>query len=130
MGILKPHKVDGLTGYRYYAADQVKQLDALLELRHLGFSLAEVRELLKSGMASENYIEALHQKKMMWRERIAVAEGKIDMIDEITAKLRIAKPATRMHELTEAERARLLSRMAYLEDFSIVPDTLSEALWL
>jgi DNA-binding transcriptional MerR regulator len=30
-------KVDAKTGYRYYSADQVRQLDALLELEGLGF---------------------------------------------------------------------------------------------
>ena len=43
MGIIKPVKIDGITNYRYYAADQVQQLDALLELKELGFSLMEIK---------------------------------------------------------------------------------------
>ncbi len=31
LGLLIPKKVDDKTGYRYYDADQVKQLDAILE---------------------------------------------------------------------------------------------------
>ena len=52
-GILKPVKVDEKTGYRYYTADQVKQLDAILELRELGFSLLEIQKLLESIMTKE-----------------------------------------------------------------------------
>ena len=50
MGIIKPVKVDPKTKYRYYSADQVQQLDAVLELKQLGFSLAEIKRLLDGGM--------------------------------------------------------------------------------
>ena len=36
-GIIKPVKVDAANGYRYYSAEQVQQLNALLELKVLGF---------------------------------------------------------------------------------------------
>lgn len=36
-GILKPVKTDAANGYRYYSAEQVQQLNALLELKALGF---------------------------------------------------------------------------------------------
>ena len=36
-GIIIPSKIDPDTGYRYYTADQVQTLDALLELKALGF---------------------------------------------------------------------------------------------
>ena len=39
MGIIKPVKIDAKTKYRYYSADQVQQLNALLDLKELGFSL-------------------------------------------------------------------------------------------
>lgn len=38
-GIIKPVKADPANGYRYYSAEQVQQLNALLELKALGFSL-------------------------------------------------------------------------------------------
>lgn len=42
-GIIKPVKVDASNGYRYYSAEQVQQLNALLELKLLGFSLDEIK---------------------------------------------------------------------------------------
>jgi len=130
MSILKPIKVDEETGYRYYHADQVRQLDALLELKQLGFSLAEIKELIKDGMTKERYMEALVHKKIMWTDKIADAEGRIDLIDEIIEKLATTRPATKMHGLTEEERAHLLSKMASLESYSNSPNILSEALWV
>ena len=32
-GIIKPVKVDAENGYRYYSAEQIQQLNALLELK-------------------------------------------------------------------------------------------------
>ena len=129
MGILQPVKIDGQTGYRYYAVDQVRRLDAILELKRLGFSLAEIRELLAAGMTNEKYMEALVHKKTVWQDRIAYAEHQIKDIDEIIEQLEEARPATKLHELTEDERARLLNRLVCVEDIH-AQNILSEALWV
>ena len=133
MGILKPVKIDEKTGYRYYTADQVKQLDALLELRELGFSLAEIKSLLENGMTNDQYMEVLVHKKMMWQDRVSQAQDRVDTIDEVIGKLATSKPPVKLHELTEDERAVLLSRLACL-DTNLHElhgrNILSEALWL
>ncbi len=129
MGILKPVKVDEKTGYRYYTADQVRQLDALLELRELGFSLSEIKKLLESGMEKDQYMEVLVHKKAMWQDKISVAQDKIDNIDEIIEKLATFKPPVKLHELTEDERALLLSRMVCVEKLH-ARNVVSEAIWL
>ena len=129
MGIIKPAKIDTKTGYRYYTADQVQQLDALLELKQLGFSLSEIKKLLEGGMANENFMEALVHKKSAWQNAIAAAENKIHAIDKITGRLSTSKPATKMHELTEEERAWLLVKMVCVEDLH-GQSLLSEAIWL
>lgn len=133
MGILLPVKVDEATGYRYYHANQIKQLDAILELRELGFSLAEIKELLESGKAGEKYMDVLVHKKVIWQERISQAQDRIDAIDEVIEKLVNAQPPIKLHELTEEEQAQLLSRFACL-DLNLHElhgrNILSEALWL
>lgn len=133
MGILKPVKVDKKTGYRYYTADQVKQLDALLELRELGFSLSDIKELLESGMTKEQYMEILVHKKFEWQDKITQAQHRVDTIDEIIESLENSKPPVKIHELTEDERAHLLSRLACLDvDLHSLHgrNILSEVLWL
>ena len=133
MGILKPVKVDEKTGYRYYTADQVKQLDAILELRELGFSLLEFQKLLESRMTKEQYMEVLVHKKIMWQDKIFQAQDRIDAIDEVIEKLETSLPPVKLHELTEDERAALLNRIACL-DVSLHDlhgrNILTEALWL
>jgi len=129
MGILVPAKVDEKTGYRYYTANHIKQLDALLELKYFGFSLAEILELLESG--PEKYMEALVHKKTLWQDKITYAQYRIENIDEAIEKLADSYSATKMHELTEDEQALLLSRLAALESFpSQMTNELSKILWL
>ena len=132
IGILKPVKIDEKTGYRYYTADQVRQLDAILELRELGFSLIEIKTLLESNMTKEQYMEELVHKKAMWHDKISVAQDKIDNIDEIIEKMKSSKPPTKLHVLSEDERANLLSRLACVESLHDLHarSLLSEALWL
>ncbi|MBE5961244.1 MAG: MerR family transcriptional regulator [Lachnospiraceae bacterium] len=129
MGILKPAFVDSQTGYRYYHPEQVQQLNALIELKQLGFSLAEIKNLLEGGMTNDAFMEALVHKKMAFQNAISAAENKIDAIDKITERLSSSEPATKMHELTEEERAWLLVKMVCVEDLH-GQSVLSEAIWL
>lgn len=50
MGILSPMEVDPWTGYRYYGAAQMEDLHHILELKRMGFSLEEIRELKEDGI--------------------------------------------------------------------------------
>ena len=133
IGILTPVKIDERTGYRYYAADQVKELDAILELRELGFSLAEIKKLLENGITKEQYMEILVHKKTLWQEKIQQAQDRIGAIDEIIEKLAASKPPVKLHALSEDERAALLNRIACL-DVNLHDlhgkNILTEALWL
>jgi DNA-binding transcriptional MerR regulator len=133
MGILKPAKVDTHTGYRYYTPDQVKQLDALLELRELGFSLTEIQKLLANGVTKDRYMEALTRKKMMWQDKLSQAKDRMDAIEEIIERLHNETPPVTPHDLTEDERARVLNGLACFDlDLHDVHgrNILSETLWL
>ena len=48
LGILLPDSVDDDSGYRYYSVDQMQRLNAIRDLKDIGFSLDEVRDLLLS----------------------------------------------------------------------------------
>lgn len=44
-GLLAPAETDPSTGYRFYSPDQLVALSRILQLRDLGFSLADIRRL-------------------------------------------------------------------------------------
>lgn len=128
-GIIKPTKVDAVTGYRYYTTAQVQQINALLELKALGFSLVEIRKILTGGINNEQFREALIGKRTAWQESIALAENKIDAINTIKDRFEKSKDAVKLKEMTEEQRAWLLVKMVCVEDLR-VQSAISEAIWL
>jgi len=48
-GLLSPDYVDRFTGYRYYAKEQIPVFFRITALKKAGFSLPEIRTLLKAG---------------------------------------------------------------------------------
>ncbi|MDF2588533.1 MAG: hypothetical protein K0S41_2374 [Anaerocolumna sp.] len=128
-GIIKPAKIDSMTGYRYYTADQVGQINSLLELKALGFTLTEIQNIMSGKMTSDKLIDALQKKRMAWQESISIAENKMDAIDTISKRLTESKAASKLHELTDEQRAWLMVKMVCVEDLR-GQSVLSEAIWL
>lgn len=46
LNLLKPAHTDKFTGYRYYTADQMFQLNRILAYKELGFSLDQIRQMM------------------------------------------------------------------------------------
>lgn len=128
-GIIKPVKVDAKNGYRYYSAEQVQQLNSLLELKALGFSLDEIKTVMDGEMNKAQLLDALYRKRQAWQEAMEAAKYKMECLDNIAAHVRDSKTAEKFAELTDDERAWLLVKMVCVEDIS-VRNALSEALWL
>lgn len=49
IGLLIPVEVDEWTGYRYYDITQLRQMNRIVYLKQLGFSLEEITELFEEG---------------------------------------------------------------------------------
>lgn len=128
-GILKPAKVDAENGYRYYSAEQIQQLNALLELKTLGFSLDEIKTVMDGGMTKEQLIASLRRKQQAWQEAMEAARYKMECLDSIVSHVQDSGPAEKITEMTDDERAWLLAKMVCVEDIS-VRNALSEALWV
>lgn len=128
-GILKPVEVDPQNGYRYYSAAQVQQLNALLELKSLGFSLEEIKSVLDGGTAKEGLSDTLKKKRQAWLEAMENARYKSECLESILGNLCGSREADHMEEMTDDERAWLLVKMVCIEDVR-AQKALSEALWL
>ncbi len=128
-GIIKPVKVDPTNRYRYYSAEQVQQLNALLELKAMGFSLDEIKMIIDGKTAKARLLEMLEKKRRAWQEAINSAKYKEECLDNIINNLRDSDAAEKIVEMTDEERAWLLVKMVCIENIS-VQNTLSEALWV
>ncbi len=129
MEIIKPVKVDKATGYRYYTADQVQKMNALIELKALGFSLSEIKSIMAGETTGTQLIKALGRKKQSWQDAVSAAQNKMEAIEAITERLARTRSGENIHELSEEERAWLLVKMVCVEDLR-GQSVLSEALWL
>jgi len=127
--IIKPVEVDKETGYRYYSVKQVQQLNALLEMKALGFSLDEIKLIIDGETDKEVLLEALVKKQQAWQEAMEAAKHKAESLDNIISNLKNLKTADKITEMTEEERAWLLVKMVCIEDIR-AQKVLSEALWL
>ena len=128
-GIIKPVEVDAENGYRYYSAEQVQQMNALLELKAMGFSLDEIQTLMNGETTKAQLTAALEKKQQAWQEAMDAAKYKMECLEQVIRNMRHSKAAEKLSEMTEEERAWLLVKMVCIEDVR-AQRALSEALWL
>jgi DNA-binding transcriptional MerR regulator/effector-binding domain-containing protein len=100
IGLLRPARVDPETGYRSYAADQLGQLNRIIALKDLGFSLTQTGKLLSGitveelrGMLAlrraqlEQELDAYTSRLLGVEARLRYIEGEDAMpADDITVK--------------------------------------------
>jgi DNA-binding transcriptional MerR regulator len=73
IGLLRPAHADPATGYRYYAASQLPQLNRILVLKELGFSLEDMRPILGNQISTDE-LRAMLLVRRQDAERIVDAE--------------------------------------------------------
>ena len=83
INLFKPQEIDLFSGYRYYSENQINDLEVILSLKEVGFSLEEIKK------NKNNYTEALMQKKkeelMLEQENL---ENKIRKLDYLRSKIK------------------------------------------
>ncbi len=91
LGLLKPVSVDRFTGYRYYSADQLPQLNRILALKDLGLSLEQIAQLFASR-------DKLTVEQMRGMLRLKQAEAQARVRDE---QERLARVEARLRQIEE-----------------------------
>lgn len=82
IGILKPHKVHDDTGYRYYSADQLLELNRILIYKELGFTLPQIAQLLQENISYEQIQGMLRLKRSEIQQMIDMEQTKLARIEE------------------------------------------------
>ena len=70
LGLLKPAHIDRYTGYRYYNLEQLGQLNRILALKELGFSLEQVAQLMHEDLSTAEMRGMLRLKQMELAEKV------------------------------------------------------------
>ena len=63
LSLLKPSRVDRFTGYRFYSAEQMLQLNQILVLKDMGFSLSEILKLKENDFNDDQLRELLYTRR-------------------------------------------------------------------
>ncbi|WP_234124521.1 response regulator [Clostridium hydrogenum] len=94
IGLLKPHFVENTNQYRYYSDPQIKDITFILELKQYGFSLEEIKILVKDEngkrlkpMLEKKLIE-LQENMDKLKERYVILEKRISKINREEFKMR------------------------------------------
>lgn len=81
MDLLKPVKVDTVTGYRYYSANQLPRLNRILALKDLGFSLDQIKLMLVDGLSFEQLRSMLTMQRSQVEKRLAEEQERLQRIE-------------------------------------------------
>jgi len=84
IGLLRPACVDPGTGYRFYQAGQLAELNRIIALKDLGFSLQQVQEVLEEKVSAA---ELRGMLKLRRAEIHAQIEAETDRLARVEARL-------------------------------------------
>jgi len=76
IGLLRPAKVDPQSGYRYYSASQLGQLNRIVALKELGLSLIQAKQLL-AGITPEELRGMLILRRAQLELELAARENQL-----------------------------------------------------
>lgn len=81
IGLLHPARVDESTGYRFYGAGQLADVNRIVALRDLGFGLAEIGELIQERMSPSELRAMLTLKQAQALAELDAVERRLRGID-------------------------------------------------
>jgi DNA-binding transcriptional MerR regulator len=124
-GLLRPARVDPASGYRYYEAGQLAQLNRIIALKDLGFTLEQVREMLGQQVGAAQLRAMLRLRQAELQSRIQADTARLAQVE---VRLRIiekegAMPADdiQVKPIVAVRVAELSAVAASLEPVSITP---------
>lgn len=90
IGLFQPGYTDEFTGYRYYQAAQLPDLNRILAMKELGLSLEQIQELVQEDVSAEALRGMLALKKAQVREEL---HNQITRLHHIEARLQQVEQA-------------------------------------
>lgn len=129
VGLLVPAHVDPSTGYRYYSAAQLVQLNRILALKELGLSLQQIGAALDPGAAEEKLRAALEERKTDAQRLRAAEELRITQIEARLRQIEALGTTTGADVvLAPGTARRLLGVRERFHSFAAVGEVMGETL--
>ncbi len=90
IGLLQPIRIDERTGYRYYSAEQMTQLNRILALKDLGLTLDQIQRILKDNISTDEIQGMLILRKAEIEQTL---EGELKRLRSIESRLQSIRSA-------------------------------------
>jgi effector-binding domain-containing protein len=87
IGLLKPVKVDCFTGYRYYSADQLPQLNYITAFKNMGLSLDQIATLIKNDLTPPQMRDIFTLKKAKLQQRVNEERNRLELVEKLLQQI-------------------------------------------
>ena len=124
--LLSPHKIDPVSGYRYYTADQLDHANKIRMLRETGFSLDSIKGFLNTDNlnTARQYFEL---RQMEVEEELKSIQHKKDMLRLVLEDIEKNNSIDCFHVVEkDIPRKTVLSARRFLPSYDHVKDFWSE----
>jgi DNA-binding transcriptional MerR regulator len=81
LGLLKPDHIDKFTGYRYYTAGQLAQLNRIIFFKDLGFSLQQIKDLLSNNLPNDQLRGMLMMKQVELERQVQDSHARLAQVE-------------------------------------------------
>ena len=106
LGLFVPAHADEQTGYRYYAIEQLAELNRILVLKELGFNLDQVRDILRSKVDPSELRNMLVLRRNDVEQTLALEARRLQQIETRIAQLESDGTLSADDVIVRAEPAR------------------------
>lgn len=127
VGLFAPAHADPQTGYRYYKAVQLAELNRILVLKELGFSLEQIRALAKSGAGPDELRNMLLAKRNEVAQTLEAEAHRLRHIETRIAQIETQGRLTAEDVVLRSEPARrFLSLRRTVASFAAARELIGE----
>ncbi|MCK6578670.1 MAG: MerR family transcriptional regulator [Anaerolineae bacterium] len=91
IGLFKPAHIEAETGYRFYSAAQMSQMNRILALKELGLSLDQIRQLVKDNVSADEMQGMLLLRKAEIEQQLQAELERIRKIESRLGSIRDAE---------------------------------------
>jgi len=106
LGLFVPANADVQTGYRYYAIEQLAELNRILVLKELGFNLDQVRDILRAKIDPSELRNMLVLRRNDVEQTLALEARRLQQIETRIAQLENDGTLSADDVIVRAEPAR------------------------
>lgn len=115
IGLLKPKSIDKFSNYRFYDTDQLPSIQKIISLKQAGFSLKEIKKVLKN---ENGFLEDLELKKIELQNEVDQNLGKLKRIKNIIERFKKDKNMNYNVVVKELPEVIVASRRLIIDSYN------------